>query len=46
MYSITAGDLVKFLPKFYGPDTPDQWVDLVGIVLDVFEADPVCLKDI
>ena len=38
MYSVSVGDLVKFKPKYYGPDTPDQWVGLTGVVLEIIEA--------
>ena len=39
MYSITVGDLVRFKPKFYGPNTPDQWEGVTGIILEVISAD-------
>ena len=38
MYSVTTGDLVRFKPKFYGPDTPDQWAGVTGIILEIIEA--------
>ena len=39
MYSVSVGDLVKFKPKYYGPEMIDQWVGVTGIVLEVIEAD-------
>lgn len=38
MYSVAAGDLVRFKSKFYGPNTPDQWEGVTGIVLEVITA--------
>jgi len=38
MYSVTVGDLVRFKSKHYGPNTPDQWAGLTGIILEVIEA--------
>ncbi len=39
MYTVAVGDLIRFKPKFYGPDTPDQWEGVTGIILEVIEAD-------
>ena len=39
MLSVQVGDIVKFKPKYYGPDTPDQWAGVTGIVLEIIEAD-------
>lgn len=39
MLSIKTGDIVKFKPKYYGPNQPDQWVGVTGIVLEVIDAD-------
>ncbi len=38
MYSISVGDLVKFKAKYYGPNTPDQWAGLTGVILEIIEA--------
>ena len=38
MYSVDVGDLVRFKPKFYGPETPDQWAGVTGIILEIIEA--------
>tara|TARA_B100000683_G_scaffold151119_1_gene146275 strand:- start:143 stop:358 length:216 start_codon:yes stop_codon:yes gene_type:complete len=38
MYSVSVGDLVKFKAKYHGPDTPDQWAGLTGIILEIIEA--------
>jgi len=38
MYSVAVGDLVRFKPKFYGPETPDQWAGVTGIILEIIEA--------
>ena len=38
MYSVTVGDLVMIKPKYYGPDTPDQWAGVTGIILEIIES--------
>tara|TARA_B100001094_G_scaffold289946_1_gene307186 strand:- start:1114 stop:1341 length:228 start_codon:yes stop_codon:yes gene_type:complete len=38
LLDIEVGNIVRMKPKFYGPDTPDQWADITGIVLEVIEA--------
>ena len=38
MYSIAVGDLVRMKPKYYGPDVPDQWDGVTGVILEVIEA--------
>jgi|TARA_R110001599_G_scaffold71320_1_gene199080 hypothetical protein len=36
--SANVGDIVRFKPKYYGPQTPDQWKDVTGIILEIIEA--------
>ena len=35
---VEVGDIVKMLPKYYGPDQIDQWDGITGIVLEIIES--------
>ena len=35
---VEVGDIVKMLPKYYGPDQTDQWNGITGIVLEIIES--------
>ena len=33
-----VGDIVRLKPKYYGPQIPDQWKGVTGIILEIIEA--------
>lgn len=35
---VEVGDIVKMLPKYYGPGQTDQWNGITGIVLEIIES--------
>ena len=38
MMTATVGDIVRFKPKYYGPQIRDQWKGVTGIILEIIEA--------